>query len=397
MEVKGFMDDLIKSITSTSIYNNQSFFSYHLPKPLWRNFAHKSIVVPEYLSEYVSFVKASIRKRGVPQSKIIAMLSNSDGSYFFVLRNLLMLHCTVQLSENEAYDIECGMLPMPAKALIDETIIAYALGAFIIDTNPYSEWDFSTLTKEESFYYETTDYYLTKIPCPVFHQYGLIFDNKLYLYNRFINRQPLNAGEYIPALFKVIQDNIDLSSTDFFYRLDERLAIKLTEQQIPLYDYAELYRGIAFSYSATTLRNSKSISLRYDPITNNRLLMVIKKSFDHDLEQEFWHVEIEELSYIDKTSSNYVQTRFIHGQYYPDKKAFRHIDYIINQYDLPEYQQKYLDRASGDIRVDYYTTKECHYKIWCIEGADISEDAWYKLTWISLLPKFRHLFQELID
>ena len=46
--------------------------------------------------------------------------------------------------------------------------------------------------------------------------------------------------------------------------------------------------------------------------------MVIKKDYDNDLNEEFWHVELEQLPNINRDQNRKnVCTTFIHSKYYP--------------------------------------------------------------------------------
>ncbi len=65
---------------------------------------------------------------------------------------------------------------------------------------------------------------------------------------------------------------------------------------------------------------------------------------------------------------------------------------------IGKYLKKHEGRSNHDISIDYYTeTKDEHYKIWCVENTDISEKLWYKLTFISLSPSYRVLFNEILE
>lgn len=71
---------------------------------------------------------------------------------------------------------------------------------------------------------------------------------------------------------------------------------------------------------------------------------------------------------------------------------------IKNAYPIEKYLKKHEGRSNQDISIDYHTeTKDEHYKIWCVENADISEELWYKLTFISLSPNYRVLFNEILE
>ncbi|QMV45240.1 hypothetical protein FPL14_28885 [Cohnella cholangitidis] len=195
-----------------------------------------------------------------------------------------------------------------------------------------------------------------------------------------------------------MSDNIDLKKADFYLRLDERLATPLAEANIAQRLAFEKFRGPSFRFSNTKIEQIKNIIVHFDPSTYNKILMVIKKDYDSLHNEEFWHIEVEQLPYVDRSKQvKNIITTFIHGKYYPFRKTFRHIDFIKNQYPIDKYCDKQDDRSKEDVQIDYYTTKDCHYKIWCVENIDISEETWYKLVSISLPEQYRILFDEILE
>ena len=70
---------------------------------------------------------------------------------------------------------------------------------------------------------------------------------------------------------------------------------------------------------------------------------------------------------------------------------------IKNQYPFKEYCSKQEDNSTNEIKIDFYTTKECHYKVWCIENIDIQEHIWCELVNVSLSEEYRKLFGEILD
>lgn len=287
---------------------------------------------------------------------------------------------------------------LPDNIIIDENILSCAVVSFVLDTNKYNDWDFESIVSNERFTYSINDYKLTKVSGIDFRQNGFIYDDKYYLYNIFIDRKTIENYNKMLAIFRLINDNVDLSKADLYLRLDERLAFPLEEVTISQSFCFEKFRGFSFQYADTKLEKIKNIIVHYDPNTFNNLLMVIKKDFDKILNCEFWHVELETLPYIDITSKvKNICATFIHGKYYPNQHVFKHVDYIKNQYPFEKYCLKQKDRSNENIQIDYYTTKNCHYKVWCIENIDISEENWYKLASISLPEQYRNLLDEILE
>ncbi|HEY8804094.1 MAG TPA: hypothetical protein VIM42_03125 [Clostridium sp.] len=395
------MDELIEKIKSLSIYCNTSYYTHHLELALWRHFSgSKWNGIPYYLKAICEETKCLIKESPLIQEDILKYIANSqdNSSYFYVSQCILLYGISVKLNDLERYSIASGTMNLPQNIVIDEDILSCAVACFVLDGNRYNEWDIEIIVLNEQFAYSFTDYKLTKVTDVDFRQSGFIYNDNYYLYNIFINRKPIEICDKMPAVFQIISDNIDLERGDLYLRLDERLAVPLTEADITHRLVFEKFRGLSFGFANTKLEQIKNIIVNYDPETLNKLLMVIKKDYDSILNEEFWHIELEQLPYIDRGKhSKNVCTTFIHGKYYPALQTFKHIDFIKNQYPFDKYCDKQNDSSKQDIQIDYYTTKECHYKIWCIENIDISEETWYKLTSVSLSEQYRKLFNEILE
>ena len=200
----------------------------------------------------------------------------------------------------------------------------------------------------------------------------------------------------MPAIFKILSEEAPIETADFYLRLDERLAVpedNIIEGNLNF----DRFRGINFSFDKTNLQDKKTIIVHWNPETYDKLLIVIKKDFDNNLNEDVWHVEVEEIPYCISKKVNFVSVSFIHGMYYPNRNIFRHIDFTINKYPYDYYLQKYQDTTYSDINIDAYTTKDSHYKLWCIENEDITEETWYKLVYLSLSEKYRYVFEEILN
>lgn len=325
------MEDLIKKTSSLDLYRDTSYYTFHLALPLWRHFSGMEWKgTPYYLKAIVKETQRLIDESGISQETILQSIAHDkrNPSYFFVAQAILVYAIPIKLNYIERYEIAAKQARLPSGVVIDREILSCALACFVLDAYRYCEWDFSIVVPEEKFLYKTNDYHLTKVTDVDFRQSGFIYDKKYYLYNIYIDRKPLNAGDPIPAVFRLLKDNVDLNKADFLLRLDERLAINIDNVTITHYEFFERFYGPSFLFSKTKLEKYKSIIVHYAPETYNKLLMIIKKDFDKKLEEEFWHVEVEQLPNIATDySSKKITTSFIHGKYYPGRKSFRHIDF----------------------------------------------------------------------
>lgn len=280
----------------------------------------------------------------------------------------------------------------PYTGKVDMDVFTLIVASFIIDSICTHRLDISEIINGEVFAYATNQYKLTKVNGAIFKKDGLIFDHKGYYYNVFTNKQLLSSMDSIPGFIKIIQE--ETTNFDFLYRLDERLSMPEEEY----FDYTGVpfgkFYGPQFRFECGALCNPKTIIVHMDDITQDKLLMVVKKSVDKD-GREFWHIEIETLPHKDSAVNNVITT-FLHGMYYPDRNVFTHIDYTKNQYGGKEYLEKYTENQNG-LPIDQYTLcRDLHYKIWCIENGEFSIDTWYKLMIVSLPDHYQTLLNEML-
>lgn len=277
---------------------------------------------------------------------------------------------------------------------VDLDAITLMVVCYIFDNLTSRTIDIERFVEGEIFNYQTNQYNLTKVNGATFKLDGLIFDNKGYYYNVLTNKTLMNPLDTMVGFARIISD--EASHCDILYRLDERLSMPANEYR----DYTGAafakYRGPQFDFSAKNLTDKKTIIVHYDERTLNKLLMVIKQDIDQSTGEEFLHVEIETLPYVNQ-NRKYVITTFLHGMYYLEKGNFTHIDYANNQYSTETYLQKYADSKTG-LPIDQYTeTKSLHYKIWCVENGSISKETWYKLMIISLPELYQKLLNEILE
>lgn len=282
----------------------------------------------------------------------------------------------------------------PFVEAVDMNVISLIVISFVFDNLCSRKIDIREIVEKEEFRYNTNQYGLSKVNGAVFKKDGLIFDGKGYYYNILTNKTMLDPFDNMAGFAKII--NEEAGNCEILYRLDERLSMPESEY----YDYTGVpfakFRGPQFRFSNSNFSNRKTIIVHVDENTSNKLLMVIKQDFDKNANEEFWHIEIETLPY-KKELPNYVITTFLHGMYYPKRRIFSHIDYTKNQYTGDVYLQKYTDTKNG-IPIDQYTeTKDLHYKIWCIENGEFTEETWYRLMIVSLCDKYQVLLNEMLS
>lgn len=262
---------------------------------------------------------------------------------------------------------------------------------YILDTFREKEIDIAKIRNGEKFIYDVKND-LTLVSNVKFENDSFIYDGKAYLYNIFTNTSKIDYFDTMPGFAKIITDEV--KSGDILLRVDERLAVP--KEHIISYttlDSAK-FHGPQFHFKKSDLKQHKTIIVHIDEETNDKLLMVIKQDEEKDNRKAFWHIEIETIPSITKKDKP-CQTIFIHGKWYPDDNCFNHIDYEINQYPYIDYIKKYAESDSKH-KIDFYATKEMHYKIWCIENGNYSLETWYKLVKVSLPSRYHKLLDEIL-
>lgn len=386
------LEQLMLDIIELDEFEDKRYYAIHLRKALWNIFRFKWEGIPYFLRSICDKVSLLLSKYQINESDIIKLLTQNS-NYLWVCLYIKRVKSSSVLNENEIMLLLLEGKDISEYVDFDNDKLVCSLACFILDESRIKYLNFNEVTLKENFEYEITDYNLTKVDRIEFLPWGYVFKDKYYLYNLFISLEKLEVFDKKPAVFKLIEE---ITNPDIYLRIDERLAVPKTEMiSLETTDF-ERFRGIEFRFKDTILEKIKNIIVHIDPKTANKLLMVVKKDYDRELNEGFWHVELEELPYIEDSKRNRTTVTFIHAKYYYERGFFRHIDYIKNQYPFEKYCEKYKDSSNQEIKIDYYTDKINHYKIWCVEETDISEDIWYKLVCVSLRPLYRKLFNEIL-
>ncbi|MDT4375815.1 hypothetical protein RO787_21020 [Blautia coccoides] len=401
-ELSDKIEDIILQVISQSEnYIDASYYSRHCIFPMWRYFSLAQYLPPPYfIRNFCNEIETYIANSRLTSNDIInyfAKISLEHSGYFWVSQCIIKHGLGIK-DDLLLYNLAAGESELDIHTAIPNEMLAFAFAAFILDFYPHECSDFEQLILNEHFEYPINDYKLSKLTDVEFKQDGLLFDNKYHLYSRFIDRSPFDNGSSIPAIFYLLIHQTDFNKADFFMRLDARLSIPVSEFDGHERVFAVKYYGPTFSFSETDLSRVKTFIVHGNPESGNQLLMVIKKDFDSDLNLEFWHIELETLPFYQNSPNiKRATTTFIHGKYYPTEKVFRHIDFIKNQYAIDDYCKKYIGSTAADRPIDFYTTKECHFKIWCIENINLSENLWHQISSICLSDEYSTLLDEMLQ
>lgn len=388
------VEDLVLEIMCLEVFEDARYYAYNLAKPLWHIFKSKWNSIPYFLRNICEKSKRLISNSEVTLGDILNYYAK-DECYWWVASVIKRIKPQVSLNEIEILDKLLSGKDISEYVDVEEEKLVCSLVCYALDSNPIINLNFSEVCKSEIFEYDITDYNLTNVDNVEFLSSGYIYDKKYYLYNRCIPKSKIDLFDKKPAIFKIIEEEI--LDPDIYLRLDDRLAVPYTNViSLDSLNF-ERFRGIHFKFSKTVLKDIKNIIVHQDIKSFDKLLMVIKKDYDKELKEEFWHVEIEELPNFKNIDRKKVTTTFIHAQYYPKTRCFSHLDFTQNQYNYEIYSKKYKDASNTEVQIDHYTDKKNHYKIWCAEGTNIREETWYKLVKISLDTVYRKLFDEILD
>lgn len=397
-DIEEFLLDIVECDLCASIYYKR----LSIQKPLGAIYAGSRN--PQYILPFMIPLRDYIR------DKIINDSIDVDELYRYIWKNekLNYVHfaACVRFQRQEKYKAVDSLLffnlfeagcKLTDFFVVDLDVLAIMVECYVLDELITLKIDIEDIIQKEQFAYPTNDYKLTRIDDAIFLPDGLIFDGKFYLYNLFTPKKIVRFGDRQPGFITIIKE--DNCQGHILYRIDEQLAFPEAEAITYSTLNFDKFFGPDFRFDESVLLSAKTLIVHYDPKTQNKILMVIKKDVDHDRnDQPFWHIEIETLPYAENGHSQNIITTFIHGKYYPEARKFTHVDYIKNCYPRADYLKKYVGckDGMGGLPVDFYAAKELHYKIWCIEDGEYSVETWYKLVMISLESTYQELVKEIL-
>lgn len=276
----------------------------------------------------------------------------------------------------------------------DHKLLVYALVCYLIKSKMIEINGIAEICKYEVLRNPHNKYGLSLVSEAKFSRQGFIIDGKYYLYNIFFDTTIGAATDDVPYTIKIINDEIH--NKQLFLRCDEKLAVPADKMITTATMDFQKYRGITVDFGdIENIVNKKEIIVHYDPKYLDKVVMIIKPDRDRE-GRNFYHIEVEELWSPEKVRDNFVITNYVHAQYYPDKRAFNHIDFSVNQYSKVIFEEKYRDAVTDtDIPIDKYGDE--HYKIWCVESDAIEISTWSKLVCATLDAPFRDLFIEMFS
>jgi hypothetical protein len=376
--------------------NIPNYYIHHMPKNIFNIFRNtEGNNVLEFFSQIFKDAIIELEKYDFNINDIANLVFGNADNWYMTLKLLKPMKQYEELNKSMPliWKVISENLKIEDYFILDEEIVEYGFICWIINNNFIRITGLPEIKKFENLFYEHNKYGLSRLENVEYRRQGFIYYGKYYLYNIFFDTSILEAFDNIPATIKVIFDEIE--NVDFKMRIDENLAIEESKFISTASTDSQVFRGIKFDISnIEKLVYTKEIIVHFNLETLDKLVMIIKS--DREGDEQFYHIEIEELWNYDKTRDDVVITNFIHSKYYPKRKIFNHIDFSVNQYSHETYKLKYNDNQNvTGIPIDKYC--DTHYKVWCAEANEISIETWSKLVEITLDKPFRELFFEIIE
>lgn len=342
----------------------------------------KDFEIPLFLKDLIEYVNLKFEESNIDPSNMLDFMNCNDEHGWIMYYDTAFLRPPNKNQSN-------GMVKC------DRELFMLVLSGFIFDYFRNGVVDISEIVARENLRYETNQYGLTIVSGVIFNRDYFVFDNKAYLYNLLTNTTVIDFADSMPGFARIITEQINTG--DILLRIDERLALPITQAISYSTLNFEKFYGPQFHFADSILKKQKTIIVHIDEESCDKLLMVIKQDYDVKSREEFLHIEIETLPFVNVDESpTHVITTFLHGMYYPVNDCFTHIDYTKNQYASDDYVKKYSESANG-VPIDFYTEKELHYKIWCVENGSYSREVWYNFMISSLSEKYRKLLDEILE
>lgn len=338
--------------------------------------------IPLFLKDLVEHVDLKFEESNINPSNMLDYMHCNDERGWIMYYDTAFLRPPNKKTSNDI--VKC-----------ERKLFMLVLTGFIFDYFRNSVIDIRDIVAREDLCYETNQYGLTTVPGVMFKRDYFVFDNKAYLYNLLTNTSVSEFTDPMPGFAKIITEQINTG--DILIRLDERLALPITQAISYSTLNFEKFYGPQFHFDGSILKKQKTIIVHIDEESCDKLLMVIKQDYDDKRREEFLHIEIETLPFVKVNKSRtHVITTFLHGMYYPENDFFTHIDYTKNQYAFDDYVKKYSESDNG-VPIDFYTEKGLHYKIWCVENGSYSREVWYNFMISSLSEKYIKLLDEILE
>jgi hypothetical protein len=279
---------------------------------------------------------------------------------------------------------------------VDEERLVFLFVFTLMECIAHRINDLSEIASHEKLTLPIDKYGLTDVTDANFERQGFRLNDKYYLYNIFFDTSIGSPVADAPKIIEIIQSV--KPPVQILMRCDENLAVPYSRMVSTATVDFQKWRGITLNFDNITeqMKSGKETIVHFDPQTLHKILVYVKHGAD-ETGMEFYHVNVEQLwnpdIFVD--AENVIITNYVHGTYYPEQGAFKHIDFSVNQYSREIFEAKYRD-AEKLTGVPIGVYGNLHYKIWCARGDNLIPTVWAYLVCASLDAPFRNIFMETI-
>lgn len=279
---------------------------------------------------------------------------------------------------------------------IDEERLRFLFIFTLVECFAHRIYDINEIVSREQLMLLPDKYGLSNVTDAKFERQGFKLNDKFYLYNVFLDTSIGSLNANMPNTIEIIK-NVN-PPVQIFTRCDENLSVSCSEMVSTATEDSQKWRGITLCFDNITeqIICGRETVVHFDPLTLHKILVYIKKGIGENC-LEFYHINVEQLWNPDIFMDNeeIIITNYIHGTYYPEYKAFEHIDFSVNQYNRIYFECKYRD-AEKQTGISIGAYGQPHYKIWCVRGSGLVPRVWADLVCASLDMPFRSIFMETI-
>lgn len=366
-----------------------NFYMKHRPTGIWHLYAHYENGIPRFACKMVEKALAIWDDCNVDLQELLEMCF--DGDFWYVGFRILKPKKGIKNDSIILWNVLSNHLRFSdyfELDNLDEILCAFIF--YLIEEKMIQISSVSEIKSHEKLKQDHNKYGLSRVVDVKFMRQGFLIEDKYYLYNMFLDNSiggPLSETPLTIEIFNLIPD------INIYMRCDELLMVPKSELLSTATVDHQRFRGISLLLEdINNLVQGKEIVVHYNPDTLNKLVLVVKKDEENGI--TFYHIVVEELWNPEKIKDDIVTTTYIHAKYSLENKAFKHIDFSINQYNFDKYVLKYKD-TTNEKHVSIDEEADDHYKIWCIEGNAIDSKMWSALVSATLDMPFRKLVIEM--
>lgn len=368
-----------------------NYYLKHRLSGTWNLFRHYDGTIPTFLTDLINDELAIWEECKVDIEELLSLCF--DGDFWYAGFRVLKPKNSEKVDATILWNVVNNHLSFGDYFELDNLReILYAFSCYLVQEKMISIQCLNDVLEHECLVREHDKYGLSEVTDAKFGRQGFEIDGKYYLYSLFLD---ISIGKVFSTMPLTVEILSMLSDVKIKMRCDEHLSVPCEQKIVTATWDSQKFRGIQLVWGEIDkLVYGSETVVHGDPENLHKLLLTISR--DQEEGVTFFHIGLEELWNPEKIIGNddFIVLNFIHAKYFPNKKAFTHIDFSVNQYRTDVYKLKYAD-AYNDKNITINKYSDVHYKIWCVEGKSIDVRIWSSLVSATLNFPFRKLFYEM--